>query len=390
MDRNVLAVIASTIQKEFEWTDNDYANITICFVLSYTIMYAFSGRIIDKIGTRKSFAIFGGGWTLFSMLHAFARTIPQFGIMRFFLGIAESANFPAGVKACTEWFELKDRALAIGIFNAGTAFGAAIAVPLFSFITYYLGWKTAFFSTGVFGFVWLYFWIKYYKRPKGFILPNIKQDSSVEEIDHKKVSIKTLLSKKATWGCFCARIFIDPVTYFLLFWIPKFLQDVQGLSLTKLGVLAWLPYAAMGVGTILGGAIPKILIEKYNWDLDHSRKITMLISSLLIPIFCFFLFTGVSAIVAVALISGIMLSHGLWANITIPSEIYPKEVQATITGIGGTMGGIISIISQKIIGITICQYSYFPIFIYIGSAYFISYILVSILVGKLGRIHKFN
>ena len=130
MDRNALAVLATTIQQEFNWSDIDYSNITVCFVISYTIMYAFSGRIIDKIGTRIGFAIFGGGWSIASLLHAFAGTIMQFGAVRFLLGALESANFPAGVKACTEWFPLKERALAIGIFNAGTAIGAAIAVPL--------------------------------------------------------------------------------------------------------------------------------------------------------------------------------------------------------------------------------------------------------------------
>lgn len=398
LDRNAFAILANTIQSDLKWSDADYANVTAVFVFSYTLMYALSGRIIDKIGTKKGFAIFAGGWSLVSMLHAFAGSIMQFSIVRFFLGITESGNFPGGVKASTEWFPLKERALAIGIFNAGTAIGAAIAVPIVSFLAVYFGWRVAFIATGLLGFIWLFFWLKYYHLPKDH--PKITdeekayilQDETLKEQEQTEVPVKLgqLLKKKETWGCFSARIFIDPVTYFLLFWIPKYLQDVQGLSLSELGVTAWLPYTAMGLGTILGGILPRYLINNYTWSLNKARKTVMVVASLIIPTLCFWLFSGVSTIVAIACISGIMLAHGLWANITIPSEIYPKSVQATITGLGGTLGGITSVVSQKMIGATIGVHSYLPVFIYIGMAYLVSFICVQILVGKLGVIRNFN
>jgi len=395
LDRNTLAILASTIQKDLFWTDSDYANITAVFVLSYTLMYAFSGRIVDYIGTRKGFSIFAGGWSFISMLHAFAYTITQFSVVRFFLGIAESANFPAGIKACTEWFPLKERALAIGLFNAGTAVGAALAVPIVSFLSLRFGWRFSFIITGILGFIWLLFWLKYYHLPQNHPKITEEEKQLLLRNDNKpgisgKVRLKELLRRKETWGCFSARIFIDPVTYFLLFWIPKYLQDEQGFSLSELGVTAWLPYTAMGIGTILGGLFPKLLIDKCNWSLNKARKTIMLIASFSIPLLCYILFQVTNPLIAVFTISGIMLSHGLWANITIPSEIYPNNVQATITGIGGTLGGITSVISQKAIGMTIGTYSYFPIFIYISLAYLISYVSVSILVGKLGIMHNFN
>lgn len=398
LDRNAFAILASTIQSEFNWSDIDYANLTSIFVFSYTLMYALSGRIVDKIGTRKGFGIAVGGWSFVASMHAVVHTFAQFSVVRFFLGITESANFPAGVKSCTEWFPLKERALAIGLFNAGTAIGAAVAVPLVSFLALSFGWRIAFLVTGLLGFIWLFFWLKYYHRPQDH--PKITQeekdyilqdDSSKTEIAAgKKVNLKELLGRKETWGCISARIFIDPVTYFLLFWIPKYLQDVQGLSLKELGFAAWLPYTAMGVGTILGGYIPKMLIEKRGWTLNKSRKTVMVVASFLIPLLCFGLFSGANPVVAVLLISGVMLSHGLWANITIPSEIYPKQVQATLTGIGGTLGGITSVISQQLIGNTVSMHSYLPIFMYIGGAYLVSLICVQLLVGKLGIIRNFN
>lgn len=398
LDRNAFAILASTLQIEFNWSDVDYANITSIFVFSYTLMYAISGKIIDKIGTRKGFGIAVGSWSFVSAMHAVVHSLAQFSIVRFFLGITESANFPAGVKASTEWFPLKERALAIGIFNAGTAIGAAIAVPLVSFLALAHGWRIAFLVTGLLGFIWLFYWVKYYHSPKDH--PKITQaemdfilqddDPKIECMLEKKVKLKDLLKRRETWGCFSARIFIDPVTYFLLFWIPKYLQDVQGLSLKELGFSAWLPYTAMGIGTILGGYIPKLLIEKRGWSLNKSRKTVMTTASILIPLLCFLLFLGVNPIVAVLLISGITLSHGLWANITIPSEIYPKQVQATLTGLGGTLGGITSVISQQMIGSTVTTHSYLPVFVYIGIAYFISLVFVQLLVGKLGKIRNFN
>jgi ACS family hexuronate transporter-like MFS transporter len=394
LDRNTLAILANTIKAEFNWSDADYADITAIFIFSYTLMYAISGWIVDKIGTKKGFTIFAGSWSLVSLMHAFASSIMQFSIVRFFLGITESANFPAGVKASAEWFPLKERALAIGIFNAGTAIGGAIAVPIVSFVALYWGWRSAFIVTGFLGFIWLLFWMKYYHLPQNH--PHITQeekklilqDESNQTKAEPKIKLKRLLMKKETWGCFSARIFIDPVTYFILFWIPKYLQDVQGLSLSELGVTAWLPYLAMGLGTILGGVLPRYFINRWSWSLNKARKSVMLAASLIIPALCFLLLSGISTIAAVAVISGITLTHGLWANITIPSEIYPKSVQATVTGIGGTLGGITGVVSQKIIGTTIGVYSYLPVFVYIGAAYFVSLLCVSLLVGKLGVIRQ--
>jgi len=397
IDRNTLGILANTIQAEFSWTDSDYANLTAMFIFSYTLMYALSGRIIDKIGTRKGLGIFLGGWSLVTILHSVARTVGQFSVARFFLGITESANFPAGVKASSEWFPIRERALAIGIFNAGTAIGAAVAVPIVSFCAILFGWRSTFIITGFLGFIWLFFWFKNYYIPQEHPKLSQEEKNLILEDEAKtdeatgaqtKTSFWKLMARKETWGCFCARIFIDPVTYFLLFWVPKYLQDVQGFSLAELGVMAWLPYAAMGIGTILGGMIPKWLIEKHSWSLDRARKTMMFSASTAIILLCTLLYYGASAPIAITALSLVMFSHGTWANITLPSEIYPKNVQATITGVGGTLGGITSVVSQKLIGATIATYSYLPIFIYIGGAYMFTFICVLLLIGKLGIIRK--
>ena len=395
IDRNTLAILAPTIQKELNWSDVDYADVTALFVLSYTMMYAISGRIIDWIGTRKGLAWSVGSWSLVSVLHAMANSIGQFSVARFFLGATESGNFPAGVKAISEWFPMKERALAIGIFAAGSSIGAAIAMPIVSFVALIWGWRMAFVVTGLLGFVWLVAWLKYYYLPEKHAKITdderklIVEDSNQPEVyqnSSRPVSILKIIMKKESWGCFSARIFIDPVVYFLIFWIPKYLQDVHGFSLSEIGMTAWLPYAAMGIGTVLGGWLPKRLIEKRNWSLNKARKTIMLFASLAIPVFCFSLFAKVSPAMAILIISAIMFSHGLWSNITLPTEIYPKNVQATVTGIGGTLGGLMSVISQKLIGISVSNHSYLPIFLFVGFAYLTTFLLVQVLIGKLGTI----
>ena len=394
IDRNAFGILANTIQDEFSWSDADYANLTALFIFSYTLMYALSGRIVDAVGTKRGLGVFLGGWSAVTILHAAAHTLGQFGAARFFLGIAESANFPAGVKAAAEWFPVRERALAIGIFNAGTAIGAAVAVPIVSMLAIYFGWRSAFVATGLLGFVWLFFWLRVYRTPavaSGSAVKGGCGDFCGGLVPVKEaVPLRLILWRRETWGCFCARIFIDPVTYFLLFWIPKYLQDSYGLSLAELGIMVWLPYASMGVGTVLGGLLPKFLVERRAWSLNAARKTVMLAASLAIALFCGILYSGPSATVALAALSLMTLCHGLWANITISSEIYPASVQATITGVGGTLGGLTSVASQKLLGATLASYSYLPVFAYIGSSYILAFVCVCILVGKLGDIRTLS
>jgi ACS family hexuronate transporter-like MFS transporter len=224
-------------------------------------------------------------------------------------------------------------------------------------------------------------------QERKLILEDSKNSETAQKAS-RSFSILKLLKKKESWGCFSARIFIDPVVYFLIFWIPKYLQDVHGFTLSEIGMTAWLPYAAMGIGTILGGWLPKFLIERKNWSLNRSRKTIMFLASIAIPVFCLFLSVKVSPVVAILLISAIMMFHGLWSNITLPTEIYPSNIQATITGIGSTLGGLTSVISQKLIGISVGNHSYLPIFMFVGLAYLTSFILVQLLIGQLGTIRN--
>ncbi len=392
LDRQVLSVLAPTIQAELGLTDVDYAFITSSFLLSYTVMYAVSGTLVDRLGTRKSFLWAVGGWSIANLLHAFAKTAMQFSVFRFLLGIAESANFPAGVKAASEWFPLRERALAIGMLNAGSSAGAAIAIPLVSVIAVQFNWQAAFMVTGLLGLIWMFFWRRQYYLPQDHprITPEEReliQDGEAEPPrETEKTGIWRLLRMRQAWGCLCARIFIDPITYFLIFWIPKYLQEQQGLTLDQMGYFAWIPFVVLAVGTLLGGIIPRWLINRMGWSLNRSRKTVMLSASLLIPVCCAVLFNAPGMTVAIVAIAGIMLGHGLWGNITIPAEVFPRHVQGTLTGIGGTLGGVAGILSQLSVGWTVQHLSYAPIFIGIGIAYLFTLLCVQLLTGRLGEI----
>ena len=306
-------------------------------------MYAVSGRLIDYLGTRRGFTIFVSSWSIANMLHGLANTALQFSFFRFLLGAAEPANFPAGVKAVSEWFPIRERALAVGIFNAGTALGSALATPLVSWIALTWGWRYAFIVTGALGFVWVAVWVPFYRLPRDHprLSPEerdwILSDSKTEDEDKTPVSIKTLLSMRETWGCIMARVLTDPISYFLFFWTPKYLQQERGFNLADLGKYGWIPFAALTAGNIASGAIPRYLIAR-GWSVNRARKTTMLAVSCLMPILCLMITQVSNPTLAIALMTAIMFGHAAWGNITLPAEVFPKRVVGSVSGFGGALG----------------------------------------------------
>lgn len=396
LDRQTLSVLAATIQKELNISDVGYSYITSSFLVSYTIMYAVSGRLVDLLGTRKSFLIFVSGWSVANMLHAFANTALQFSFFRFLLGAAEPANFPAGVKAVSEWFPMRERALAVGIFNAGTAVGAALAAPIVSFIALTWGWRAAFVATGAVGFIWVAVWAVFYRLPqvhprlgeaeRQLILAGAAEEG---DDDREPVPVGRLLAMRETWGCVLARMLTDPITYFLIFWVPKYLQQERGFDLADVGRYAWIPYVALAVGNIAGGAIPRLLVSR-GWSLDRARKTTMFVVSCFIPVCYFSVMRVDSPALALAFITGAMFGHAAWANITLPAEVFPKRVVGTVTGFGGALGGLAGVFTQLTIGWVVQNLSFAPIFAVCAVMYLIAFALVHFLIGELGVIRRID
>jgi len=389
LDRQTLSVLAQTIQNELHISTIQYANVTSAFLLSYTIMYAVSGWLVDKLGTRRSFLVFVSGWSFTSMLHAFARTATQFTIFRFLLGATEPANFPAGIKAVSEWFPMRERTLAVGVFNGGIAIGAAMAAPLISWIALTWGWRSAFVLGGGLGFVWVAIWAACYRLPREHTWLGREELRLIEGDDNPgppsdAVPLRRLLRMRAVWGCVIARVLLDPCSYFFTFWIIKYLQQERGFDLVAVGKYSGIPFLALALGNISGGAIPRYLIG-VGWSHDRARKTIMFVSSCLLFVSCLLIIRVPSPSLGVALISFAMFCHGAWGFMALPAELFPKHVIGSVTGLAGALGGVAGIVTQQLIGWTVQNVSYTPVFIACAVVYVIAFALVCLLVGKIGK-----
>lgn len=392
LDRQTLSVLAATIQKDLGLSDVDYSHVTSAFLMSYTVMYAVAGRLVDRLGTRRSFLFFVSGWSVANMLHGLARSALQLSLFRALLGAAEPANFPAGLKAVSEWFPMRERALAVGIFNAGTALGGAFAVPVVSFVALRFGWRWAFVGTGALGFVWVAAWALFYRLPRdhprlgpaerALIFGEGESEGTTTEAS---VPMRAVLRMRAAWGCILARVLTDPISYFLNFWIPKYLQAERGFTLATLGSYGWIPFAALAAGNIFSGAMPRWLISR-GWPLDRARKATMLAVSCAMPLLCFLVTRVESQTWALVVVSALFFGHSAWGNITLPAEVFPRNAVGTVTGLGGSFGGLMGVLTQLAIGWVVQNFSFTPIFAAISMAYLVAFVLVQVLIGELGRV----
>lgn len=394
LDRQTLSVLIGTIKKELDLTNASYGAINAWFLASYGVMYAVSGRIIDVIGTRKGFVLFVSGWSVANMLHVLAATVGQFSFFRLLLGVFEPGSFTGGVRAVSEWFPMRDRALAVGIFNAGTAVGSMAAAPVVSCIAVQMGWRAAFVVTGLLGFVWVAAWWWLYQLPKDHPRLSaeehalITQDNALQPGQERAVPLGQLFRRRETWGCILIRALTDPISYFLLFWVPLYFQKHHGFDLKQLGMFVWIPYAAAAVGSVVSGALPRFLIA-HGWELDPARKATMALMTTCMFV-CAVLATQVAhAGLALALVACMTFCHAGWGNITLPAEIFPKNAVGTVTGLGGTLGSWMGALSQLYIGRVVDAYGFAPIFVACAGLYPVALVLVFTLIGKLGVVRKF-
>jgi MFS transporter, ACS family, hexuronate transporter len=390
LDRQTLSVLASTIQKDLGFSTVEYSQITAAFLFSYTLMYAVSGRLMDYLGTRRGLLVFVSGWSLANMAHALARTAKELAGFRILLGATEAAVIPAGVKAASEWFPVRERAMAIGIFNAGTAAGSAIAAPLVSFIALLYGWRAAFVLTGAIGFVWVAVWAVVYRLPA--VHPRLSDaerqlilEGAGDETPRAAVPVLRLLRMPEVWACILARVCTDPISYFLNFWIPKYLQEERGFTLAQIGKYVWIPFVALAVGNLASGYIPRVLIAR-GVSLDRARKGTMLVVSCAMPVLCLLVTRVEGAGLAVAVVAALMFGHAAWGNIILPAELFPKHVIGTVTGLGGSLGGLTGALSQLAIGHVVAAFSYAPVFAVCSVMYLIAFTAVARLARDLGRI----
>lgn len=394
LDRQTLSVLAGTIKEELHITTVEYSNITTAFLISYMIMYALGGRLIDKLGTRLSFVVFVLGWSVANALHGLARTALHFSVFRFLLGATEPANFPAAVKAVAEWFPMRERALAIGLFNSGTAVGAAVAAPLVAGCALLWGWRSAFVIGGLLGFLWVACWLLIYRSPREHPRLSVEELALIEGDEPEPVEkprpvpVRRLLRTREAWGCIFARMLTDPISYFFIFWTPLFLQQERGFSLADIGKYSGVPFIALAVGNLAGGLIPGLLVKR-GWTLNGARKTVMAAASCLIPLCCLAITQVPTPVMAITFISVAMFCHAAWANMTLPAEVFPKHVIGTVSGIGGAVGALVGAVSQRPIGWTVENVSFTPVFATVALLPLAAFILVCFLVPRLGRTLEF-
>lgn len=395
LDRNTLSTLAETIRVDWgiekEAFNAGYSRVTAAFLFSYAIMYAVGGKWVDGLGTRLGLMLFASLWSAATLLHGVVRSLGQFALVRFLLGTAQPANFPAGVKAVSEWFPMKERALGVGIFNAGTALGSVLAIVLASWVARRWSWQAAFVVAGGISFVWVAVWAAIYRVPRQHprITPEelalIEGDGAGEAVGTPPPApLGRLLRMKETWGCIAARVMTDPISYFLSFWIPMYFQRERGFDLRQVGYFVWIPPLALFLGSLAGGAIPRLLIAR-GWTVNRARKTLMFAISCLIPALCYAIVRVGSPGLAVAILAAISFGHGAWGNITLPAEVFPRHVVGTVSGLGGCLGGLVGAVSQLTIG-KVTLTSFTPVFAALGAIYFVGFFVVSGLVGKLGFI----
>ena len=407
LDRQVISLLKPTLEEEFNWTETDYSNIVVAFQFAYALGMVGAGRIIDKIGTKLGYAITLTLWSIASVLHAFATGAFSFALYRGFLGITEAGNFPAAFKTVAEWFPRKERAYAAGIFNSGTNVGAILAPLLVPFIAINYSWKIAFIAIGAIGFIWLIFWFIFYDTPaKQKRLSQAEYDyihSDVEETafeEKPKISWGKLLHYKQTWAFIAGKFLTDGIWWFLLFWLPAFLDAQYHLVGMQVSLPIAFVYTLAGVASVFGGWLPMWLVKNKGWNIVRSRKTSMLIYAFF-PLMIIAAQTvgGYHMWYAIIIIGIAASAHQAWsANLfTTVSDMFPKSSVASVIGIGGMAGGVGGMLISSAAGLLFDHYKnlghietgYHIMFVYCGLGYLVAWIIMfGFLVPKMKRVHE--
>lgn len=390
VDRQMIGVLKPTLSSDLHWTETDFANVIFFFQLAYAIGYIGFGRIVDVIGARMGYAVAFVIWQVAHIAHGGAYSVTQFAMARFGLGVGEAGNFPAGIKAVTEWFPAKERAFAIGVFNAGANVGAIItplAVPL---LTVAYGWRMAFVVTGVVSLVWLVAWLIFYRSPREHRKVSSGELAWIEQDPADPVQPlpwRRLIAKRETWAYALGKFCIDPIWWFFLFWLPGYLGTRYDLDLLSFGPPLVAIYLLSDLGSVAGGWLSSRLIARGR-SVNYARKVTMLLCAFaVLPVL--FAQSIDNLWVAVLVIGIATAAHQAFsANLyTLPSDLFPRAAVGSVVGIGGTVGAVGGMLMAKYAGYVLDGIgSYAPLFFVAGSAYFVALALVHLLSPRLARV----
>ncbi|KYG74797.1 ACS family hexuronate transporter-like MFS transporter [Roseivirga ehrenbergii] len=375
IDRSALSIMWPSISEDLGMDKNDYALILNVFMVAYAIGQSLSGKMFDKIGSRFGFVVSITVWGLATMMHAMAKGIFSFSAFRVILGLGEAGNWPGAVKSNAEWFPVKERAMAQGIFNSGAALGSVVAPPLIAILWIAYGWQTTFILIGVLGLIWVIPWLIINKaKPNGhpWITEEEKEyikngQSEADNAEGKGLSMKEILSHRASWAVLISRFFIEPIWWLFVGWMPIYLADVYGFNVKEIGFFAWVPYVGAALGSLSGGYFAGRLMLN-GASVDQARKRTILIGGIIMFVglimTIMFADTALKFVLIVALV--LYGFQFVISNIqTLASDLFSGKSCGSLAGLGGTFG-LFSVFIMNFLVPVITDYSYTPIFIMIA------------------------
>jgi len=391
IDRLTVSILGPVIMAQLQLTNSQFGSITTWFLVAYTISQGLSGKLYDRIGSKRGFTISVLVWSIAASAHAFARGLTDLRVLRVVLGLGEAGNWPGAAKVIAEWFPIRERAFAMGIFNSGVAVGNIVAFPLVTWLQLQFGWKTTFLVTGGLGFGWLLLWLRFYDAPERHPALMKNEYALIKEgpvVVPRSVGWRQLLEYRQTWAIVLARFLTDPVWWLYITWLPVYLYSARGFNLKEIGLFGWLPYVTADAGSLLGGYLSGRLIAR-GWSVDRARKT-------LIATAAVFMLAGIPAaltadrMVALGCIACVTFGFQAWINNvqTIPSDVFPGEAVASVAGLGGVGAGLGAILFTMTTGYVVDHYSYVPIRVSAALLQILGTAILFTVGGRIRGVHE--
>jgi ACS family hexuronate transporter-like MFS transporter len=376
-DRQTLPVAITAIQRDIPISNTGFADLQAAFLVSYAVLYALGGKLMDVLGTRRGFLLIMLWWSFACASHGWATGFGMLMLSRFLLGMGEGGGFPAATKAVAEWFPASERSLAMGIMNGGTALGAVVAPPFIAAVLSLATWRWVFFLAGAGGLAWAVWWWRDYRTPMSSI-----------EAARVEASWFGLFSFSEVWGLVGAKFLSDAAWYFYLFWVPKYLYDARGFDVKKVGYFAWIPYAAAGLGCLAGGWFSGWLIRRGH-SLNFSRKLALGLSAAVMPSVALVNYVPVQ--LAIALLSLVFFGQQSWSTLVmvLPADLFPNKLVGSVAGLvgfGGAMGGVVfGLIAGRLLD---HGYGYSTLFAIVSTLHVSAFLLIlgTTRAAKLSRV----
>lgn len=369
LDRQALSVVVPTLRLEMALSSMEYGNITTAFLIAYSVGQILAGRLVDRIGVRWGLAIFVASWSLASMAHGLAQNAGHFLVLRILLGLGEAGNWPAGVKAISEWFSKSERAFSMGVFDGGSALGAIAAPPLLASLILAFGWRAAFVVVGGLGFVWLCFWLWQY------------EDAAAGEVAPVG-SLWAMMTDRNLLGLMATRLLATPVWWFYVFWLPDYLGSGRGLSLKEIGLFGWVPYVTVDLGKLVGGWSSDRMIANGN-PLNLSRKAVMGMG-----VICMagglFVVEASTAAAALAWVSLATFGFGMWSVnvLALHADLFDRRSMATAVGWTTAASSLGGALFTWVTGRMVDSQGYGPVFVMAGLTSMLAFVVLYFAVGR--------